>query len=52
MDVKHLQQQLAVSDGRVAAKANELLRLAAVKVPQSTLRQVDHADQARRCVGY
>lgn len=40
MDIKHLQRQLAVSDGRVIAKAHELLRLAAVKVPQATLRQV------------
>jgi hypothetical protein len=43
MDSKLLQQQLAVMDGRVAVKANELLRLAAVKIPQGTLRQVDCA---------
>jgi hypothetical protein len=41
MDIKHLQKQLAVADDRVTAKANELLRLAAVKVPQATLRQVN-----------
>lgn len=40
MDIKHLQQRLAVPDGRVVGKANELLRLAAVKVPPGTLRQV------------
>lgn len=40
MDIKHLQQRLAVADGRVGAKASELMRLAAGKVPQGTLRQV------------
>lgn len=45
MDIQHLRQRLAVSDDRVAAKAGELLRLAAVKVPQGTLRQVRCPDR-------
>lgn len=44
--LKLLQQRLAVENSAVAPKAAELLRLAAVKVPIGTLRQVQRRRSA------